>query len=386
MSPCPRARPVIEDFGYARTRRTLSSTAKLLSALNLDGPLLVGLGLLALYGMAILYSASGQSIDTVLRTLVRIALGTAAMLALTHASPNLLRRLSPWIYVMGVLLLLVVELTGVIGKGAQRWLNLGIVRFQPSEIMKLAVPMLAAWYLHDRPLPPDWRAMLMLAVIIFLPAGLVAMQPDLGTAALIAASGALLALMAGLSLRIVIVLLLLAVGGAFAGWHFLHDYQRERVLTFLNPQTDPLGAGYHIIQSQIALGSGGVFGKGWMHGSQAQLQFLPERSTDFIFAVVGEEFGLVGLILLLALYLFIVARALWLAMQTNDTYSRLLGLCIALTFFVYVFINAGMVSGLLPVVGVPLPLVSYGGTSVVTLLAGFGILMGLYSHRKLVGS
>jgi rod shape determining protein RodA len=377
---------VIEDTGYARTRRTLSSSAKLLSALNLDGPLLVGLGLLALYGMAILYSASGQSLDTILRTLLRIALGTAAMLALTHASPNFLRRLSPWIYVMGVLLLLVVELTGVIGKGAQRWLNLGIVRFQPSEIMKLAVPMLAAWYLHDRPLPPDSRAMLTLAVIIFLPAGLVAMQPDLGTAALIAASGALLVLMAGLSLRIVVVLLLLGLAGAFAGWHVLHDYQRERVLTFLNPETDPLGAGYHIIQSQIALGSGGVFGKGWMHGSQAQLQFLPERSTDFIFAVVGEEFGLIGLLLLLALYLFIVARSVWLAMQTNDTYSRLLALSLALTFFVYVFINAGMVSGLLPVVGVPLPLVSYGGTSVVTLLAGFGIVMGLYSHRKLVGS
>ncbi|MFI4906446.1 MAG: FtsW/RodA/SpoVE family cell cycle protein, partial [Steroidobacterales bacterium] len=222
--------------------------------------------------------------------------------------------------------------------------------------------------------------------IIFLPAGLVAMQPDLGTAALIAASGALLVLMAGLSLRIVILLLLLSVIGAVAGWHFLHDYQRERVLTFLNPETDPLGAGYHIIQSQIALGSGGVFGKGWMHGSQAQLQFLPERSTDFIFAVVGEEFGLIGLILLLALYLFIVARSLWLAMQTNDTFSRLLALSISLTFFVYVFINAGMVSGLLPVVGVPLPLVSYGGSSVVTLLAGFGIVMGLYSHRKLVDS
>lgn len=377
---------MIEDTGYARTRRTLSATAKLLSALNLDGPLLVGLGLLALYGLAILYSASGQSLDTILRTLIRIALGTAAMLALTHASPNLLRRLSPWIYVLGVLLLLVVELTGVIGKGAQRWLNLGIVRFQPSEVMKLAVPMLAAWYLHDRPLPPDSRAMLTLAVIILLPAGLVAMQPDLGTAALIAASGALLVLMAGLSLRIVVLLLLLAVAGAVGGWHFLHDYQRERVLTFLNPETDPLGAGYHIIQSQIALGSGGVFGKGWMHGSQAQLQFLPERSTDFIFAVVGEEFGLIGLLALLALYLFIVARSVWLAMQTNDTYSRLLALSLALTFFVYVFINAGMVSGLVPVVGVPLPLVSYGGTSVVTLLAGFGIVMGLYSHRKLVGS
>ncbi len=377
---------MIEDTGRSRTRRTLSSTAKLLSALNLDGPLLVGLGFLSLYGLVILYSASGQSTVTVLRTLMRLALGAAAMLALTHASPNFLRRLSPWLYLAGVLLLLVVEVTGVIGKGAQRWLNLGIFRFQPSEIMKLAVPMLAAWYLHDRPLPPDWKSLLLVALIIFVPAGLVAIQPDLGTAALIAASGALLVLMAGLSLRLVLLLLLLGAGAAVGGWHFLHDYQRERVLTFLNPRTDPLGAGYHIIQSQIAIGSGGVFGKGWMNGSQAQLQFLPERSTDFIFAVVGEEFGLIGLLLLLALYLFIVSRSVWLAMQTNDTFSRLLALSIALTFFVYVFINAGMVSGLVPVVGVPLPLVSYGGSSVVTLLAGFGILMGLYSHRKLVGS
>ena len=252
--------------------------------------------------------------------------------------------------------------------------------------MKLAVPMLAAWYLRDRPLPPDFRSLCALALIILVPTGLVAVEPDLGTAALIAASGALLVLMAGLSLRIIAALALLGIGAATLGWNFLHDYQRTRVLTFLNPQTDPLGAGYHIIQSQIALGSGGVFGKGWMNGSQAQLEFLPERSTDFIFAVVGEEFGLVGLVLLIALYLFIVSRAVWLAMQTNDTFSRLLALSLALTFFVYVFINAGMVSGLLPVVGVPLPLVSYGGTSVVTLLAGFGILMGLYSHRKLVGT
>jgi rod shape determining protein RodA len=376
----------LENTGIARTRRTLSASAKLLSALNLDGPLLVGLGLLAIYGLAILYSASGQSLDTVLRTVVRIALGAAAMLALTHASPNFLRRISPWLYVVGVLLLLVVEVTGVIGKGAQRWLNLGFMRFQPSEVMKLGVPMLCAWYLHDRPLPPDWRSVTVVALIIFLPVGLVAIEPDLGTAALIAASGALLILMGGLSMRIVFALMLLGVGAAFAGWHVLHDYQRQRVLTFINPENDPLGTGYHIIQSQIALGSGGVFGKGWMHGSQAQLQFLPERSTDFIFAVVGEEFGLIGLLLLLSLYLFIISRAVWLAMQTNDTYSRLLALSIALTFFVYVFINAGMVSGLVPVVGVPLPLVSYGGTSVVTLLAGFGILMGLYSHRKLVGS
>jgi rod shape determining protein RodA len=378
---------VIENnTGYARTRRTLSSSARLLSALNLDGPLLVGLGLLTIYGLVILYSASGQSVDTIVRTLMRMALGAAAMLALTHAKPHFLRHLSPWLYAFGILLLLVVAATGAINKGAQRWLNLGLFRFQPSEIMKIAVPMLAAWYLHERALPPNWKSLLVLAVIIFLPAGLVAMEPDLGTAALIAASGVLLVLMAGLSMRVVLVLILLAAGGAVLGWNFMHDYQRDRVLTFLNPQTDPLGAGYHIIQSQIAIGSGGVFGKGWMNGSQAQLDFLPERSTDFIFSVVGEEFGLIGLLALLALYLFVVGRSLWLAMQTNDTFSRLLALSLALTFFVYVFINAGMVSGLMPVVGVPLPLVSYGGTSVVTLLAGFGILMGLYSHRKLVGS
>jgi rod shape determining protein RodA len=347
---------------------------------------LLGLGALAIYGLIILYSASGQSVDTIVRTVMRLALGTAAMLALTHASPNVLRRLAPWLYLIGVVLLLVVAMSGVIGKGAQRWLNLGLFKFQPSEIMKLAVPMLAAWYLHDRPLPPTWRSLLMLALIIFIPTALVAVEPDLGTAALIAASGALLVLMAGLSMRIIIIVLLATVAAALLGWSSLHEYQRTRVLTFLNPQTDPLGAGYHIIQSQIALGSGGLFGKGWMNGSQAQLEFLPERSTDFIFAVVGEEFGLIGLIVLLALYLFIVARSVWLAMQTNDTFSRLLALSLGLTFFVYVFINAGMVSGLLPVVGVPLPLVSYGGTSVVTLLAGFGILMGLYSHRKLIGS
>src|SRR3984957_13340661 len=287
----------MEDTGYAHTRRTLFSSARLLSVLNLDGPLLIGLALLALYGLAILYSASGQSIDTVIRTVMRLALGTAAMLALTHASPNFLRRIAPWLYLLGIVLLVVVEVTGVIGKGAQRWLNLGLFKFQPSEIMKLAVPMLAAWYLHDRPLPPDWGTLGVLAVIIFLPAGLVAMQPDLGTAALIVASGALLVLMAGLLIRIVAALVLAGAGAAVLGWNFLHDYQRQRVLTFLNLQTDPLGAGYHIIQSQIALGSGGVFGKGWMHGSQAQLQFLPERSTGFIFAVVVEEFGLIGLIL-----------------------------------------------------------------------------------------
>jgi rod shape determining protein RodA len=370
----------------SRTRRTLSTAARVLLALKIDGPLVVGLSLIAAYGLIILYSASGQSLATVLRTIARLLIGAVAMLLLARVNPNFLRRSTPWLYVAGCLLLVVVAAIGHIGMGAQRWLNLGLFRFQPSELMKLAVPMMCAWYLHERPLPPSWGALLVLGGLIMLPVGLVAMQPDLGTAALIAAAGALVIVLAGLQLRLIVGLLALGAAGAWFGWSFMHDYQRKRVLTFLDPQTDPLGAGYHIIQSTIALGSGGVFGKGWMNGSQAQLEFLPERSTDFIFAVVGEEFGLLGLLLLLTLYGFVVGRAVYLATQTQDTFARLLAGSLALTFFVYVFINAGMVTGLLPVVGVPLPLVSYGGSSVVTLLAGFGILMALYSRRKLIGS
>jgi len=370
----------------SRTRRTLTGAARVLFELKLDGPLIIGLALVAVYGLIILYSASGQSLVVIYRTLGRLALGTAAMLLLAQVNPNFLRRTSPWLYAVGVFLLFVVYGVGHIGKGAQRWLDLGIIRFQPSEIMKLAVPMTVAWFLHERALPPSYPTLLLLTGMILLPVGLVAVQPDLGTACLIAIAGALVIVMAGLSVRIMGALGLIGVAGAWAGWGFMHDYQRKRVLTFLDPQPDPLGAGYHIIQSQIAIGSGGVFGKGWMNGSQAQLEFLPERSTDFIFAVVGEEFGLLGQGLLLLLYLFVVSRALYLSTQTQDTFARLVAGSLALTFFVYVFINAGMVSGLLPVVGVPLPLVSYGGTSVVTLLAGFGILMALYSHRKLVSS
>ena len=377
---------MIVDDSQSRTRRTLSATARLLSALKLDGPLLVALGILSLYALVVQFSASGQSVDTILRTLMRLALGAGAMIALAHSSPNFLRSLAPWLYGVGIALLLVVDAIGYVGKGAQRWLDLGLFRFQPSEIMKLAVPMLAASFLHERPLPPDWKTLLALAAMILLPAGLVFLQPDFGTALLVLVSGALVVLMAGLQWQVIAFLGVGAAGAAVVGWRFLHDYQRQRIRIFLDPQADPLGSGYHIIQSQIAIGSGGLFGKGWMNGSQAQLDFLPERSTDFIFAVIGEEFGLVGLLVLLAIYLFIVSRSMYLASQASGTFSRLLALGLSLTFFVYVFINAGMVSGLLPVVGVPLPIVSYGGTSVVTLLAGFGILMGLYSHRKLVNS
>jgi rod shape determining protein RodA len=369
------------------TRRTLGTAARVLSALKLDGPLLVGLALVCFYGLVVLYSASGQDWGTVGRAVARLGLGTVAMLALAQVRPQQLRAAAPAIYAVGIVLLIIVDIMGHIGKGAERWLDLGFIRFQPSELMKLAVPMLCAWYLHERPLPPNAPTLGILAFIILVPAGLTAAQPDLGTGILITIGGVLLVIMAGLSVWYMVGAAALAGISAWVGWqYFLHGYQKQRVLTFFDPQADPQGAGYHIIQSQIAIGSGGLFGKGWMNGSQAQLEYLPEQHTDFIFAVIGEEFGLLGLLILLLLYLFVVARALYLASQTQDTFTRLLSASLALTFFVYVFINTGMVSGLLPVVGVPLPLVSYGGTSMVTLLASFGILMALYSHRKLVGS
>jgi rod shape determining protein RodA len=374
-------------YNHSAVRRALTGLSRVLLARQLDGPLLTGLALVIAYGLIVLYSASGQDAMMVKRTAIRLAIGAGAMLVLAQVRPQRLRQAAPWLYGIGIALLLIVATLGVIGKGAQRWLDLGFIRFQPSEMMKIAVPMLCAWYLHTRPLPPGPLTLLWVSLIIVVPAGLTAMQPDLGTAVLIAIAGFLVVLMAGLSVWYLIAGAVLASAGAWFSWsNLLHDYQRDRVRTFLNPESDPLGAGYHIIQSQIAIGSGGLFGKGWMHGSQSQLEFLPERHTDFIFAVIGEELGLVGLVLLILLYLFVIARALYLAAQAQDTFSRLLASCLALTFFVYIFINAGMVSGLLPVVGVPLPLVSYGGTSMVTLLAGFGILMALSSHRKLVGS
>src|SRR5450755_210471 len=368
----------------SRTRRTLTGAARVLFALKIDGPLVIGLGLIAAYGLIVLYSASGQSMPTIYRTGARLAIGTVAMLLLAQINPNFLRRSTPWLYAAGCVLLLVVAAIGHIGMGAQRWLDLKLFRFQPSELMELAVPMMCAWYLHERPLPPSWPSLAVLAVLILVPVGLTAVQPDLGTAALIAAAGALVIVLAGLRLRVMAAMLILGALGAWAGWGFMHDYQRKRVLTFLDPQTDPLGAGYHIIQSQIAIGSGGVFGKGWMNGSQAQLEFLPERSTDFIFAVIGEELGLLGQLFLIGLYLTVIGRALYMASEAQDTYARLVCGSFALTFFVYVFVNTGMVSGILPVVGVPLPLVSYGGTAMVTLMASFGVLMSLNRHRKLV--
>jgi rod shape determining protein RodA len=378
---------IFDQFSPSRTRRTLTAGGRTLRALGLDGPLTGVLALIVCIGVMVVYSASGQNVKMVEHHLANIAIAVTALLALARLStPQYLRLFSPVAYIVGILLLVVVALTGHIGKGAQRWLDIGFIRFQPSEIMKLAVPMMCAWYMHERPLPPKFLDLIVMGILIMIPTAMVVVQPDLGTALLIGASGLIVMLLAGMQFRIVLISIPLLGGAAWGAWHVIHDYQRQRILTFLNPQTDPLGAGYHIIQSQIAIGSGGVFGKGYMNGSQAQLEFLPERSTDFIFAVIGEEFGLLGQLLILSLYGVVIGRALYLSMQGQDTFTRLTGGAIALSFFVYVFVNSGMVSGILPVVGVPLPLISYGGTSMVTLLAGFGILMSLNSHRKLIGS
>ncbi len=371
-------------FDSSRTHRTFTLTARLLSALHLDGPLFGGLLAICAVGLGIIYSAAGEDLSMFLRQTGRVVLALLALIAFAQVPPRFLRMVTPWLYGVGVLLLLIVMGVGDIGKGAQRWLDLGVVRFQPAEIMKIAMPMFCAWYLHERPLPPSFLSVVVLGIAILIPTVIIIEQPDLGTAMLVAVSGTLVILLAGLQFRYIFGVGALVLGSVPVMWtFFMHDYQRQRVLTFLNPQSDPLGSGYHIIQSQIALGSGGVFGKGYMNGSQAQLEFLPERSTDFIFAVIGEEWGLIGLATLLLLYVFVIGRGLYMAATAQDTFARLVAGSLSATFFVYVFVNTGMVTGLLPVVGVPLPLVSYGGTSMVTLMAGFGILMAVHTRRSL---
>jgi len=302
---------------------------------------------------------------------------------------------------IGLLMLIAVLVFGEVGKGAQRWLNLGLFRFQPSELMKIAVPVMAAWYISEAPLPPRRGRLFIATVIVIVPTLLIAKQPDLGTSLLIASSGFFVLLLAGLGWKLILGVITLMAASAPVFWNYLlHDYQRQRILTFINPETDPLGSGYHIIQSTIAIGSGGVYGKGWLNGTQSHLDFLPERSTDFVFAVFSEEFGFLGILLLLAIYIAVISRGIVIAVNAQDTFSRLVAGSLTLTFFVYVFVNIGMVSGILPyvfvnigmvsgilpVVGLPLPLISYGGTSMVTIMAAFGVLMSIQTHRKLVGS
>ncbi len=351
---------------------------------HMDGFLILGILTLLLFSSVVLYSSGGEDVGLLLRQGVRMAIAITVMIILAQIHPDRFKDVAFWIYAVGLLMLIAVLLFGTIGKGAQRWLDLGFFRFQPSEIMKLAVPLVVAVYLADRPLPPSFVRMFFALVMIAVPALLIAKQPDLGTALLIASSGLIVVFLSGVSWRLIMSFLALAAAAAPVLWYFMHDYQRRRVMTLFNPESDPLGAGYHIIQSKIAIGSGGLQGRGWLQGTQSHLEFLPERSTDFIFAVIAEEFGLIGLTLLITVYLLITARGLYIAAQAQLSYMKLLAGSIAITFLVYVFVNVGMVTGLLPVVGVPLPLISYGGTSMVTLLAGFGILMSIHTHRRMM--
>ena len=348
---------------------------------SMDWALLTGLLVLSAVSLFVLYSAGDQNPELLIRQSIRIALAFVVMYVVARLTPEQLLRWTPYLYGIGLILLLIVLGAGVIGKGAQRWIDLGFVRFQPAEMMKLAVPMMVAWVMVKKPLPATLPTVILGFVVVVIPAALVIKQPDLGTAILIAASGIVVIFFAGMSWRIIAILAGLVAAAAPLAWYLIRDYQRQRILTLFDPWSDPLGAGYHTIQSAIAVGSGGMYGKGWLNGSQSQLDFIPERSTDFIFAVFSEEFGFIGSLLLLLVYLFVIGRSLYIAIEAKDSYTRLLCGSLAVTFAIYVFVNIGMVTGILPIVGVPLPLISYGGTSMVSLMAGFGILMSAYSNR-----
>lgn len=347
-----------------------------------DTTLIAAILMVQVIGLAVLFSASGGSEAYFFRQLIRIALGLVLFLFISQIKLQTMRDWTPFLYVPGVILLVLVLFLGE-GRGANRWLDLNYVRFQPSEIMKLAVPMMCAWFMFHAGLPAQRWKLIALAGIIVIPVGLIGKQPDLGTALLIGLSGVIVVFAAGISWKTISFLGTAALVSLPLLWHNMHEYQRNRVLTFLNPESDPLGKGWNIIQSKIAIGSGGIIGKGWMQGTQAHLEFLPERSTDFILAVLSEEFGFVGVLLLLGLYMLISWRAFRIALQAKDVYSRLLAVALAGIFQVYVLVNFGMVSGVLPVVGVPLPLISYGGTSMVTLMMSFGVLMAIHQENKL---
>jgi len=352
---------------------------------HIDVPLLLLLLALTGYGLFVLYSASGQSMGAVVRQGRYFIVAYIILIAGAQISLHRYMRWAPWLYLLGIGSLLAVMFFGVGAKGAQRWLSIGGFRFQPSEIMKLVVPMALAWFLADRTLPPRFAHVLVSLALLGLPALLILKQPDLGTALLIAASGLFVLFMAGIGWRYIFGAVILAVASAWPAWTFvLKDYQKQRILTMLDPQSDKLGAGWNIIQSKTAIGSGGWEGKGWMEGTQSQLDFLPESHTDFIIAVLAEEYGLRGILILMSLYLLILLRGFWIGVHAQTSYGRMMAGSLTLTFFVYIFVNMGMVAGLLPVVGVPLPLVSAGGTSVVTLMAGFGILMAVSTERPMV--
>lgn len=361
--------------------RSVSARDQLLR-IHLDPLLLLTLLTIIGFGLVVLYSAVNRDSVYFNNQLIRIGLAFTVMVIAAQIDPGFYRRWSPVVYLLGVVLLVLVLLMGVKVKGSQRWLEIpGVIRFQPSELMKIAVPMMVAWYFHDRPLPPSFKDVVVALGIVAVPAGCIILQPDLGTGILVAGAGLAVVVLAGLQWRWIGFAFLALAAAAPGLWYTLQDYQRQRILTLFDPQSDPLGAGWNIIQSTTAIGSGGVQGKGLFQGTQSHLEFLPESQTDFIIAVVGEELGLLGILALLLLYIIVIARGLALAARAGNAYGRLLAGALTLTFFVYVFVNIAMVSGLLPVVGVPLPLVSYGGTSAITLMASFGLIMALAARR-----
>ena len=351
--------------------------------LRLD-PILTGLLLLLmLCGLVVLYSATDENMALVVRQSIRLGFGLMLMLIACQIPPAWYRRWAPWLYTLGLVMLIAVLWFGV-GRGARRWLDMGLFWFQPSEAMKIAVPLMLAAWLHRKKLPPGLIATVFSLLLIGLPVALIVQQPDLGTSILVAGGGAVALFLSGLRWRWIALGMVSLIAVAPLLWTQLHAYQQNRILTFLNPESDPLGEGWNIIQSKIAVGTGGLDGRGWLDGTQSRLEFLPEPHTDFILAVLSEEFGFIGVTLILLLYAAIMLRAVVMISQTRDVFSRLLGGSLVFLFFIYLLVNAGMVSGLLPVVGVPLPLISYGGTSAATLLASFGIIMSLYSRRKLM--
>ncbi|MFQ3230667.1 rod shape-determining protein RodA [Reinekea sp.] len=374
---------MLNDFVRHDADKTFSRKASFWYRMHIDPMLLLGLSVLSFLGLFILYSASGGDMGAVIRQGVRLLVGVTGMVIIAQFDPRFFQQWGGVAFVFGLGLLVAVLVMGAGAKGAQRWLEIpGLFRFQPSELMKLAVPIIMSWYISRYGVPPKFKHILGSAIILFLPVLLILKQPDLGTSLLIAASGVFVIFLAGLSWKIIAGAGVLALGSLPAMWLFvMRDYQKQRVLTFLNPESDPLGAGWNIIQSKTAIGSGGLQGKGFLSGTQSQLDFLPESHTDFIIAVLSEEFGFIGVLVLMLVYAFIIFRCMVISMNARDNFSRLLAGSLSLTFFIYIFVNIGMVSGLLPVVGVPLPLVSYGGTSIVTLLASFGILMSISTHH-----
>lgn len=375
--------PEIYDNTYQSRLKAKFKRSTNWQTLNLDPLLMLALLTLMTFGMLILYSASNESSGIANKQLIRLGLGFVILFIFAQIPPKRYYQWTPWVYCFGLLLLVAVLFVGQVQQGGRRWFDLKIMNFQPSEIMKLATPMMVAWLLSNKTLPPKLVWVILAAVIAVVPAALTAKQPDLGTAIMIGMAGLAALILAGINWLLVIGFLLSVAAAAPFLWRHMHDYQRKRILMLLNPESDPLGSGYHIIQSKIALGSGGIFGKGWLQGSQSHLSFLPAHTTDFIFAVNGEELGLFGCVLLLLIFLFVLARCLYISIKAQNTYDRLLSGSLSLTFIMCALVNIGMVVGILPVVGIPLPLVSYGGSSVLTIMASFGVIMSIHSHRTL---